>query len=251
MTHQTNQTAEDLYKKIKNEIFDFLLLPGDRFTETELALRYGVSRTPVRSALYRLKHEGYFEVQFRSGWSVLPFDFVRFDELYDLRAILETTALERICQADDLSLRGLQEVWLKSPSARVKDAATAASLDEEFHCQLVAAAGNREIARVHSEVTEKIRVLRRFGFLTQERIDTTYDEHAKLLKLIQNRRASEATILLRAHIVHNKMEARKITIHMLHEAREAALSAASQAKTSAPSRSRGASASRGQSRAAV
>jgi DNA-binding GntR family transcriptional regulator len=42
-------------------------LPGDRFTETALATRFGVSRTPVRAALYRLKHDGYFEVQFRSG----------------------------------------------------------------------------------------------------------------------------------------------------------------------------------------
>ena len=82
MTQQANQAAEEIYKKIKDEIFDFLLLPGDRFTETELAERYGTSRTPVRGALYRLKHEGYFEVQFRSGWRVRPFDFVHFDELY-------------------------------------------------------------------------------------------------------------------------------------------------------------------------
>lgn len=95
MTRQANQAAEELYKKIKNEIFEFLLLPGDRFTETQLAERYGMSRTPVRSALYRLKHEGYFEVQFRSGWRVKSFDFLHFDELYDLRAVLDISASGR------------------------------------------------------------------------------------------------------------------------------------------------------------
>lgn len=225
MTRQANQAAEELYREIKNEIFDFRFLPGDRFTETELATRYGVSRTPVRAALYRLKHEGYFEVQFRSGWRVKPFDFVRFDELYDLRAILETTAVERLCQLNDPPLKALTDIWVRLPELRENDPRTVAQLDEEFHCALVEAAGNREISRVNAELTEKIRVLRIFGFLTQERIDATYEEHAKLLQLIQNRRGPEALILLRAHIVHNKMEARKITIHMLHEAREASLSA--------------------------
>jgi DNA-binding GntR family transcriptional regulator len=230
MTRQANQAAEELYREIKNEIFDFRLLPGDRFTETELATRYGVSRTPVRAALYRLKHEGYFEVQFRSGWSVRPFDFVRFDELYDLRAILEITAVERLCQlSDGTSLTSLTDIWLRPPAQRENDPRVVAQMDEDFHCMLVEAAGNREITRVNAEVTEKIRVLRRFGFLTQERIDTTYEEHSKLLRLIQNHRGPEATILLRAHIVHNKMEARKITIHMLHEARETSLSAAKDA----------------------
>jgi DNA-binding GntR family transcriptional regulator len=230
MSRQANQAAEELYRQIKNEIFDFLLLPGDRFTETELASRYGVSRTPVRAALYRLKHEGYFDVQFRSGWSVRPFDFVRFDELYDLRAILEITAVERLCQMNEPPIGALTDVWLRPPALRENDAKAVAQLDEDFHCMLVDAAGNREMSRVNSDVTEKIRVLRRFGFLTQERIDTTYEEHAKLLKLIQNRRAPEAAILLRAHIVHNKMEARKITIHMLHEARDSSLSAVEESR---------------------
>ena len=60
MAPTANQAAEELFARIKTEIFDFRLLPGDRFTETEIALRYGVSRTPVRSALYRLKHEGFW-----------------------------------------------------------------------------------------------------------------------------------------------------------------------------------------------
>jgi hypothetical protein len=53
--HQSkaNLLAENLYVKIKDEIFNFRLLPGDRFTETEMAERFGVSRTPIRDALWR------------------------------------------------------------------------------------------------------------------------------------------------------------------------------------------------------
>jgi hypothetical protein len=64
-----------VYERLKQDIFDFRMLPGDRFTESEISERTQASRTPVREALYRLEHDGYVEVMFRSGWRVKPFDF--------------------------------------------------------------------------------------------------------------------------------------------------------------------------------
>jgi DNA-binding GntR family transcriptional regulator len=54
--------AETAYAHIKASIFDFELLPGDRFSETEIAERLKMSRTPVRDALYRLEQERYLQV---------------------------------------------------------------------------------------------------------------------------------------------------------------------------------------------
>lgn len=51
----------------------------------------------MRQALFRLQQEGFVEVLFRSGWRVLPFDFDKFEQLYDLRMVLETTAVQRLC----------------------------------------------------------------------------------------------------------------------------------------------------------
>ena len=62
-------------------------------TENEVCERLGVSRTPVRQALFRMKQEGFVEVSFRAGWRVLPFDFDKFEQLYDLRMVLETEAV--------------------------------------------------------------------------------------------------------------------------------------------------------------
>ncbi|MDP3172461.1 MAG: GntR family transcriptional regulator, partial [Polaromonas sp.] len=83
--------ADEVYEELKRNVSEFKLVPGDRFTETEISERLGVSRTPVRQALFRLQQEGFVEVLFRSGWRVLPFDFNQFEELYDLRMVLETT----------------------------------------------------------------------------------------------------------------------------------------------------------------
>src|SRR5262245_29383943 len=45
--------AQAVYESIKADIFEFRLIPGARFSENEVARRTGVSRTPVREALYR------------------------------------------------------------------------------------------------------------------------------------------------------------------------------------------------------
>jgi DNA-binding GntR family transcriptional regulator len=118
--------------------------------------------------------------------------------------------VHRICEADHRVDR--------SP-----DTAQVAQWDEAFHCSLVAAAGNAEMARVHSDVTDRIRIriIRRLDFTQQPRIEATYDEHAKILKAIRAIRGDQAAMLLRAHIETSQAEVCKITLHQVHLARHA------------------------------
>ncbi|KPX12047.1 GntR family transcriptional regulator [Pseudomonas syringae] len=217
----TNALAEDVYRRLKQEIFDFYLLPYDRFTETQLADRYQVSRTPVRDALYRLQREGYLDVEFRRGWSVKPLDFDQIDQLYDLRIVLECAAVERICASHEVhpELNALRQHWLIDRSHWQIDMQVVADLDEQFHTQLVAASGNLEMARVHQEVTERIRIVRRLDFFKSARIEHTYLEHAAILNALQARKRDEALLLLRPHVEISKLEVRKLTISMLSDAR--------------------------------
>lgn len=216
--------AEMVYEQLKRDVADFKLVPGDRFTENELSERLGVSRTPVRQALFRLQQEGYVEVLFRNGWRVLPFDFERFEQLYDLRMVLETTAVQRLCtdetKIDRALLEQIAAIWLVPAAERSTDIRQVAQWDEDFHCSLVAAAGNAEMTRVHRDVTERIRIIRRLDFTKQARIDATYEEHAKILRAIQRKRSDPAVMLLRAHIQTSQAEVRKITLHQVHTARQ-------------------------------
>ena len=219
--------ADGAYDRLKQDIFDFRLVPGDRFSETEVAERLGISRTPVREALFRLQREGYLDVNARSGWVVRPFDFTLFEHLYDLRMVLETTAVGRLCErAPDgaiasAALAALADVWLVASSDRLDDGQRDAGLDEAFHTALVVAAGNPELARVHRDVTERIRIIRRLDFTQPTRVETTYDEHASILRAILDRRTGDATGTLRSHIEESRAEVRKITLHCLHAARQA------------------------------
>jgi DNA-binding GntR family transcriptional regulator len=215
--------AASVYDNLKSEIFGFFLLPGDRFSENEVAARLGVSRTPVREALFRLEREGFIAVSSRNGWSVKPFDFRLFENLYDVRVILELAATRRICEREQTpDLAALEAVWLLEPDRRERDPQAMCALDEDFHRSLVAAGGNEELTRIHGEVTERIRIIRRLDFTQSERIDATYDEHAQILRKIARRRADEVALLLRAHIEASKAMVRQITLHRLHSARAAA-----------------------------
>jgi DNA-binding GntR family transcriptional regulator len=213
--------AERIYTRLKKEIFDFHLLPGDRFSENEVAERMTASRTPVREALYRLQREGYVDVLYRSGWQVKPFDFRFFEEIYDLRIIIEMAAIKKICEQSTVSplLEDLKRIWLVPPGERLSDPHTVSMLDERFHEMLVEAAGNREMARMHHGITERIRIIRRLDFTKKPRIEATYIEHGKILRAALQLRTDQAQMLLKSHIEESKAEVRKITLHMLHTAR--------------------------------
>lgn len=213
--------ADRVYHQLKNDIFDFRLMPGDRFSESDVAERMEVSRTPVRQALFRLEREGYVEVWFRSGWQVRQFDFEYFEELYDLRTVLECEAVKRLCclPADACAalLMRLTCFWIDEP--RLEDGIAVSLHDEAFHMALVAAAGNSEIARIHGELTEKIRIIRRLDFTREDRISATYNEHARILRAVLHQHTEEAQRILTDHIAVSRAEVRKITIHMLQQAR--------------------------------
>jgi DNA-binding GntR family transcriptional regulator len=226
--------ADQVYQQLKDDIGNFVLFPGDRFTENELCDRLEVSRTPLRQALARLQQDGHIEVLFRSGWRILPLDFKKFDQLYDLRILLEIASIKKIIarpkgieksEADRL-LDSLAEIWLVPIAARSTDSRQVSIWDEEFHCQIVRAASNEEFARVHWDITERIRMIRKLDFTERSRIEATYTEHKEILQALIAGEATPASELMTAHIQASQREVRSITLLQLDAARRRAYPAA-------------------------
>ena len=220
--------ADEVYVRLKGELHDFRWVSGDRLSEAEIGQRLGVSRTPVREALFRLRNEGFLEVASKTGWFVRPIDFALLDQLYDLRVVLELAAVSRLAtrREDPPALDALKAAWLVPAAERLADPKAVGALDERFHATLVAATGNAEMARVHQEVTDRIRIVRRLDFTRPDRIEATYQEHGKILRAVLQRKLDVAQLLLKAHIEQSKVEVRKITLHQLHEARHREMPAA-------------------------
>jgi DNA-binding GntR family transcriptional regulator len=216
--------ADAVYDQVKAELFEFRLLPGDRFTEAEIAERTGVSRTPVRQALQRLQRAGFLDVNIRNGWEVRPLDFAQLDALYELRILLEQASVHRMKDLDPIELNEvlapIEAIWRVRPTDRSHESREVAQWDEQFHCGLVAASRNSEFVRVHLEVTEKIRFVRRLSFAEHSRITATYKEHSAILETLRNREFDEAADQLATHIEVSRAQNRKITLLRLQDARK-------------------------------
>ena len=222
LNNQFSSLADDAYLAIKQKIFSFEMLPGDLISEGNLVRLMQVSRTPLRQALQRLQYEGFLNAIPKIGWQIAPLDFNKLDELYDFRILIEGHAIKILCDkaSSHDPLNELVKIWLCKASDRIQDGEQVGLLDENFHHQLVRIAGNHEMLRMHQEISERIRIVRRLDFTKSNRIQETYDEHAKILNAILDRRGAEAKRLLTSHIDQSKIEVRKITLAAMHEVKE-------------------------------
>jgi DNA-binding GntR family transcriptional regulator len=209
--------GQAVYDRMKDDIFEFRMAPGQRYSEQELANRLGVSRTPLRFALHVLAREGYLDrVGGHAGWLVKPFDLAYYEDLYDFRTQIELIAVRRLCAMDPVpDLSELCAFWRVPKRSRVMDGKTVAREDEKLHNTLVALAGNREMLRTHTELTERIRIIRRLDFIEPARIRAAFDEHDKILAALLAGQADEAGALINAHISASRAEIRHITLHRL------------------------------------
>jgi DNA-binding GntR family transcriptional regulator len=209
--------AQDVYQRIKDDIFEFRMPPGQRYSEQVLATALGVSRTPLRFALHVLANEGYLNrIEGHSSWQVKPLDLDYYEDLYDFRLSIELLAIRRLCKMNVMDkLLELGAFWRVPKKQRVADGKEVAREDEGFHRTLVMLAGNREMLRTFDGLTERIRIIRRLDFINPDRIAAAFEEHAKILEMLLARKADSAELLMKSHISASRTEIRHITLHRL------------------------------------
>jgi DNA-binding GntR family transcriptional regulator len=220
--------ADHVYFSVRDDIFDMRLLPGDRVTEGSIAERFDVSRTPAREALQRLQSDGLMRGYVRGGWEVVPIDFKRFDDLYEMRKLIETFAVSKLSSSGEpLSgsvlqmLDRLDAIWNVPRDRRTRDGRELVALDEAFHHALVRAADNEELGNAMQRVTDRIRVVRRLDLVYGHCIDETYDEHAAILNAIRSRDAGQSVALMARHIEGSRAAVCTLTAERLQGARTA------------------------------
>jgi len=130
-----SQAATDALRQM---IVDGRLAPGERVNEVRLAEALGVSRTPLREALNRLAAEGALTARPAIGYSVRPLTIAEFEQLYDLRPVLDPEALRRAGLPSPRRLAELEALNHRFAMASDGEAA----MDDEWHLALVAGCPN-------------------------------------------------------------------------------------------------------------
>lgn len=148
--------ADTLYDRLWKRIVNLEFAPGTRLSDDTLARELGVSRTPIREALYRLSQVGLVQVNARRGFFVATLDRGDVIELFDLRIALEVfvsrTAIAKITSADLAPLRERQITAMeRAMSVEPADVEEFVRSDLLLHDLLASRAGN---ARIRQAITD-------------------------------------------------------------------------------------------------
>jgi len=192
------ELGQEAYDRIRAAIRDGALPPGLRLTETDLAARFGVSRTPVRQAIARLEAEGLLTHQPRRGLSVTRPDHQQVIELYVMREILEGAAARLAAQhATETELAAMGELVEAEP-AIFADTAALAELNQRIHGLLYLAAHNRYLLRSLGQISATIALLPTL-LTVGGRAQQAHEEHRAILAALGRRDGDAAEAAARDH----------------------------------------------------
>jgi DNA-binding GntR family transcriptional regulator len=174
-------------------------MPGARLRETDLAERFGISRTPVREAIRQLEADGLVAHVPRQGATIRELDYTEVMELYEMRAVLEGTAARLAARAaSDMELDELAA--LNAEMAGTIDTATAYELNRQFHMTLLDAAKNRYLVKSVNALQKTLLILGPTTLIEPIRATQAVQEHEVVLAALRDRDGQRAEAAMRAHI---------------------------------------------------
>lgn len=192
-------THTDAYSMILEAIDIGTYRPGDRLVESELAERFGVSRTPVREALQRLETQSLLS---RDGRSLIvaSLDHNQMSELYVVRRELEGLAASLAAQhATAEEVRILREM-VEADNALVNDPPALARANRRFHTQIHLASHNRYLVQQLDLVHRTMALMATTSLAADGRTRIAQDEHDRIVRAIEAKDEVEAGQALRDHI---------------------------------------------------
>lgn len=190
---------KDAYSLIVEAIDGGIYMPGDRLVESELADRFGVSRTPVREALQRLETQSMVK---RDGRSLIvaTLDHNQLAELYTVRTELEALAARLAARhATPEELRVLQSM-VDEDMRRLGDAEALARSNRRFHHQIHLASHNRYLVQQLDIVHRNMALMARTSLAVEGRPKVALAEHQAIADALKSGDGAAAEAALRAHI---------------------------------------------------
>ena len=183
-----SRLSEQLREVIEEEVATGRLLPGTHLDEVELAVRFGVSRTPIREALSQLSGEGLVEMRPRRGAVVAQASPQRLIEMFEVMAELEAMcarlAVRRISEDEMTALLLVHQRCKVAADQRDPDAYFYAN--EAFHSALYAASHNTFLCEQAQALQRKLRPYRRLQLRVRNRVQRSFDEHQSIVDALRD-----------------------------------------------------------------
>ena len=195
--------ADGIYRELRDRAIAFEFRPGERLNENGLAKHFGVSRTPLREALNRLRSEGLLSFSANEGFCRKPLEVKEIFDLYEFRGVLEVEAMKLVVERATAEQLTEVDLLLERESSQmpVLTPAQAVALDEACHEQLIALSGNDEMLRCLKNINARIRYVRCIDLETNG--PKAASQHKAVLRKLQQRDADGSASLMSDHIAQS------------------------------------------------
>ncbi|MEN9880272.1 MAG: GntR family transcriptional regulator [Pseudomonadota bacterium] len=194
---------QEVADRLREEIFDHVLQPGEWIDELALVARYGISRTPLREALKVLAAEGLVTLKPRRGCYVAEISREDAAEIYPVLAILEgRCAYEATRRLSDAAAAELQNCHdALEQAAAAGEIRQFFEVNQEFHRLVQEQAGNRWLIQIINDLRKVLKLSRLNSLSRVGRLGLSLAEHRLILAAMLDRDAEGAEAAMRAHLL--------------------------------------------------
>lgn len=203
-TEEYMAIKDQIVASLRQEIIDGDLVPGQKVSESKLAARYGVSRTPVREAIKQLEIENLVTVERRRGTFVKRLSIRDVMDLYEVREGLEMIAAKLCAQRADNRIISELDVVLDDMESLVRagDREQYLERDRALHTLIFDGANNPRLVDHYQLLTNHIArdVLGTIVTGVEGRMARSLAEHRKIVQAITLRDGASAERHMREHV---------------------------------------------------
>lgn len=203
--------VDEAYAALKQAIRDTVFPPGYQGSEQEIAVRLGMSRTPVHEAIIRLQEDGLVRVLSKRGVLICPLAPQDIREIYEVVIAVESMAAELLAALPDAARTAVADE-LEAATAAMGEALARddlpgwAETDELFHRLLVERCGNGRLRRIAQTVTDQAHRARMLTLKLRARPAGSAQAHRLIIAAVRAGDAGEAHRCARAHRVDARDE---------------------------------------------
>lgn len=199
---QHSDLSIPVYEKLKEMILGKELKPGEKLLQEKLAVRLGVSRTPLLKALQMLEYDFLVESVPRRGVFVKKPSLQEMTDIYEVREGIEAVAVrlttERITEKQ---LRRLKSIWEPFGGQGTISYDKYRKADDKFHALLLEFSGNKILQKMYSHSQVQLRV-EQMGLMRPP--EETLPEHLAMVRAIEAGDAELAEKELKNHLRKSK-----------------------------------------------
>jgi DNA-binding GntR family transcriptional regulator len=198
---------QQMYEAIKHAIITCELAPGEPISESDLAERFAVSKTPVREALTSLQQYHLVDYTSNRGFAVSTISIKDVQEIYEARIFYETglfrLALRYISDVEISNLERLNDVTFnqEDPESIVQHL----QANTDFHMSIARAGKNSRLSRHYQVILDEAQRLMYMDLKNNNVLLTWHSNHERIISAIRNRDEVAGGLAIQEIITEQKM----------------------------------------------